>query len=75
MRSDMIELRGIEKSYDSGAGKTFVLRRINLTIKEGEFLTIMGPSGAGKSTLLSIRECSTAVGPASFISWANKCIE
>src|SRR5688572_31047228 len=50
----MIELRGIEKSYDTGAGKTFVLRRINLTIKEGEFLTIMGPSGAGKSTLLSI---------------------
>jgi len=31
-----------------------VLRRINLEIKEGEFVTIMGPSGAGKSTLLSI---------------------
>jgi ABC-type lipoprotein export system ATPase subunit len=31
-----------------------VLRRINIEIKEGEFVTIMGPSGAGKSTLLSI---------------------
>jgi len=34
--------------------KSFVLRRINLEIREGEFVTIMGPSGAGKSTLLSI---------------------
>jgi len=50
----MIELRGIEKYYETGAGKTFVLRRINLDIREGDFLTIMGPSGAGKSTLLSI---------------------
>ena len=50
----MIELRGIEKFYETGVGKTFVLRRINLDIKEGDFLTIMGPSGAGKSTLLSI---------------------
>jgi ABC-type lipoprotein export system ATPase subunit len=50
----MIELRNIEKFYESGVGKTYVLRRINLDIKEGDFLTIMGPSGAGKSTLLSI---------------------
>src|SRR3989442_1476602 len=50
----MISLRGIEKGYKAGAGVTYVLRRINLDIKEGEFITIMGPSGAGKSTLLSI---------------------
>ena len=50
----MISLRGIEKSYKTGAGVTYVLRRINLDLKEGEFVTIMGPSGAGKSTLLSI---------------------
>ena len=50
----MIEMRNIEKSFDTRAGQTFVLRRINLTIAEGEFVTIMGPSGAGKSTLLSI---------------------
>jgi len=50
----VIELRNLEKFYETGAGKTFVLRRINLDIKEGDFLTIMGPSGAGKSTLLAI---------------------
>jgi putative ABC transport system ATP-binding protein len=50
----MIELRNIEKFYETGAGKTFVLRRISLDIKQGDFVTIMGPSGAGKSTLLAI---------------------
>jgi ABC-type lipoprotein export system ATPase subunit len=50
----MIELRNLEKSFEVGGGKNFVLRRITLDIREGEFLTIMGPSGAGKSTLLSI---------------------
>lgn len=50
----MITLRSIEKFYDSGAGRTFVLRNINMDVQKGEFLTIMGPSGAGKSTLLSI---------------------
>lgn len=50
----MIELRNIEKVYEARAVKTWVLRRITMDIKEGDFLTIMGPSGAGKSTLLSI---------------------
>lgn len=50
----MIRLRNIEKSYKSGFGRTYVLRRVNVDIKAGEFVTIMGPSGAGKSTLLSI---------------------
>jgi ABC-type lipoprotein export system ATPase subunit len=50
----MIKLRGVEKSYKTGAGETFVLRRIDADIGQGEFVTIMGPSGAGKSTLLSI---------------------
>ena len=50
----MIELKNVEKSFDTRAGQTFVLRRVNLAIHEGEFVTIMGPSGAGKSTLLSI---------------------
>ncbi len=50
----MIELRNIEKFYANGASKSFVLRRISLDIKDGEFVTVMGPSGAGKSTLLSI---------------------
>jgi len=50
----MIKLRNIEKSFRTGAGETFVLRRITGEIGKGEFVTIMGPSGAGKSTLLSI---------------------
>ncbi len=50
----MIQLNNIERSYPMGAGRYYVLRRINLPVKEGEFITIMGPSGAGKSTLLSI---------------------
>jgi ABC-type lipoprotein export system ATPase subunit len=50
----MIKLRGVEKSYKTGAGETFVLRRIDADIGQGEFVTIMGPSGAGKSTLLAI---------------------
>ena len=50
----MISLRNVEKFYEAGYGKNFVLRRIDADIQEGEFVTIMGPSGAGKSTLLSI---------------------
>jgi putative ABC transport system ATP-binding protein len=50
----LIQLRNLEKSYEAGGGQFFVLRRINLDIQPGEFVTIMGPSGAGKSTLLSI---------------------
>ena|SRR2546423_34857 len=50
----MIQLSNVEKFYQTGPSKTFVLRRITLDIKEGEFVTIMGPSGSGKSTLLSI---------------------
>jgi len=50
----MIQLRNIERAYKTGPGATYVLRRINLDIRDGDFITIMGPSGAGKSTLLSI---------------------
>jgi putative ABC transport system ATP-binding protein len=50
----MIKLRDVEKSFKTGAGETFVLRRISGEVRKGEFVTIMGPSGAGKSTLLSI---------------------
>jgi len=50
----MIRLRNLEKHYQTGHVKTFVLRRVNIDIEEGEFVTIMGPSGAGKSTLMSI---------------------
>jgi putative ABC transport system ATP-binding protein len=50
----MINLRNIEKSVKNGGSETFLLRRITLDVKPGEFVSIMGPSGAGKSTLLHI---------------------
>jgi ABC-type lipoprotein export system ATPase subunit len=50
----MIQLREVEKFYQQGVIKTFVLRRITIGIKQGEFISIMGPSGAGKSTLLHL---------------------
>ena len=50
----MLLLKNIDRSYRSGARKTWVLRRIDLKIDSGEFVTIMGPSGAGKSSLLNV---------------------
>jgi ABC-type lipoprotein export system ATPase subunit len=50
----MISLRNVEKFFEHGPTRTYVLRRVNLDIKEGEFISIMGPSGAGKSTLLHL---------------------
>jgi putative ABC transport system ATP-binding protein len=50
----MIRLESVERSYPVGPGEVFVLRRINLEIRRGEFISVMGPSGAGKTTLLSI---------------------
>src|SRR3981081_3476374 len=49
----MIQLKSIERNYKTGAGFTWVLRRVNLDIQQGEFITVMGPSGAGKSSLLN----------------------
>jgi ABC-type lipoprotein export system ATPase subunit len=50
----MIRLVDVEKSYKTGYGRTWVLRRIHLDVEAGEFVSIMGPSGSGKSTLLGI---------------------
>ena len=50
----LIRLMNLEKSYKASGGETFVLRRINLDVRRGEFITVMGPSGAGKTTLLAI---------------------
>ena len=52
--STLISTRGIDKSYPAGKGEVFVLRRVTIDVKPGEFVSIMGPSGAGKSTILSV---------------------
>ena len=50
----MIRLKNISKWFSAGGNKTYVLRDVNLEVKEGEFISIMGPSGSGKSTLLNV---------------------
>jgi putative ABC transport system ATP-binding protein len=50
----MISTQNVSKFVQNGFKKNYILRNINLTIKEGEFVSIMGPSGSGKSTLLHI---------------------
>lgn len=50
----LMQLKGITKSYRSGEHELQVLKGIDLTVREGEFLAIMGPSGSGKSTLMNI---------------------
>ena len=50
----IIALRNLEKFYEHGVSRTYVLRRLSAEIREGEFVSIMGPSGAGKSTALHI---------------------
>ncbi|MBV9961473.1 MAG: ABC transporter ATP-binding protein [Parafilimonas sp.] len=50
----MIELQHLSKWINIGGNKTYLLKDINLTIKQGEFVSVMGPSGSGKSTLLNV---------------------
>src|ERR1044071_1091523 len=62
----MIELNNVEKFYQTGPSRTWVLRQIDLSIGEGEFVTVMGPSGAGKSTMLGILAVLEAGGTGSY---------
>jgi ABC-type lipoprotein export system ATPase subunit len=50
----MLDLKGIYKWFNTGNNRTFILRDVDLSVKEGEFISIMGPSGSGKSTLLNV---------------------
>jgi len=50
----MLELKGIYKWVNTGVNRTFILKDVDLSVKQGEFISIMGPSGSGKSTLLNI---------------------
>jgi len=50
----LIQLKNVERFYQTGPTKTWVLRRIDLEFNEGDFISITGPSGSGKSTLLNV---------------------
>lgn len=54
---DLIRVENLYKVYDTGSIRVFGLKRINLTIKKGEFVAIMGQSGSGKSTFMNILGC------------------
>lgn len=49
-----LELKGIKKSFGDGSSLVQVLKDINLSVEQGEFVVLLGPSGSGKSTLLNI---------------------
>ena len=54
---ELIRLENLVKIYDTGAIKVLGLKKIDLTIRRGEFVAIMGHSGSGKSTLMNILGC------------------
>lgn len=53
-KKELIQLKNIIKSYQNGDQELQVLKGVDLTVYEGEFVAIMGPSGSGKSTLMNI---------------------
>lgn len=57
MTKPVIEIAGLYKDYDTPAGVFSVLKDVNLTIDEGDYVAIMGPSGSGKSTFMNILGC------------------
>lgn len=55
--SEILNMQNIFKSYYMGGEELEVLHNVNLTVKSGEFLSILGPSGSGKSTMMNIIGC------------------
>lgn len=53
----ILELKGIYKNYQQGKMEVPVLKNINFSMEEGEYVAIMGPSGSGKTTLMNIIGC------------------
>lgn len=54
---NIIEITGLKKNYPLGTTTVHALRGVDLTIREGDFVSIIGPSGSGKTTLLNVIGC------------------
>lgn len=63
----MIDVRDIVKIYKTGSIELEVLKKLNLSVKEGEFVAFMGPSGSGKSTLMNILGCLDSLTSGTYI--------
>jgi NitT/TauT family transport system ATP-binding protein len=50
-RPKVLEMQGVDKTFN---GAVMALRRMNLTVNEGDFISLLGPSGCGKSTALRL---------------------
>lgn len=57
MNREIVKMKHIVKSYQMGEDEQIVLKGIDFTVNEGEFVSILGPSGSGKSTLMNIIGC------------------
>lgn len=55
--NEIIKIQDLNKIYDTGAIQVHALKKINLSIEQGEYVAIMGQSGSGKSTLMNILGC------------------
>ncbi len=56
-KTPVIEIKKLVKNYKTDAGELEVLKNLDITIEEGEFVALMGPSGSGKSTFMNILGC------------------
>ena len=63
----ILELKGIYKEYQQGKLKVHVLKNVDFSMEEGEYVAIMGPSGSGKTTLMNIIGCLDQATEGSFI--------
>lgn len=57
MAEELLVMKDIVKSYESGGEEQVVLDHVNFSVQEGEFVSILGPSGSGKSTMMNIIGC------------------
>lgn len=67
MGAALIEMHGVNKSYRMGDTALHVLRDIDMSVEEGEFLSILGASGSGKSTLMNILGCMDVMDSGSYM--------